>query len=216
MTQWVADDRPLGPVPRTTEAIGAAAASRAAALRVGRPPAWWGMVILVASEGTLFGVFIGTYYYLRFHTRIWPPDGIPRPAYVVPLVLVGCLAATSLPMQLASNAAHAGRLAATRLFLALALIVQTGYVAYEIHDYADQLHRVDITRDAYSSIYYTLLGADHGHVILGVLFNLWLLGKLARGLTTYRLNAVRAITFYWYFVNVLTIVVLGVLLSARA
>ena len=33
--------------------------------------------------------------------------------------------------------------------------------------------------------------------------------KLARGLTTYRANATQAIAWYWHFVNVLTIVVIG-------
>src|SRR5438105_508626 len=183
---------------------------------IGRPAAWWGMVILVASESTLFGAFIGTYYFLRFHSPHWPPDGIPKPALVVPLILLACLVATSFPMHLASKAALAGRLATTRFFVSVVLVVQAGYFAYEVHDYAGQLHRFDITRDAYSSIYYTLLGADHAHVLLGALFNLWLLGKLAHGFTTYRLNAVQAITFYVHAVNVLTIVVFGTLLSARA
>jgi heme/copper-type cytochrome/quinol oxidase subunit 3 len=187
-----------------------------AAKNVGRPAAWWGMVILVASESTLFGCFIGTYYYLRFRSATWPPGGIPEPKLVVPLVLLAVLVSTTVPMRLAANAAATGRLAATRLFVALALVVQSGYFAYEVHDFADELGRFDITRNAYSSIYYTLLGADHAHVALGILFNLWLLGKLARGFTRYRVRAVQAIAFYWYAVNVLTIVVIGTLLSARA
>jgi heme/copper-type cytochrome/quinol oxidase subunit 3 len=28
--------------------------------QVGRPSAWWGMTVLIASEATLFGTFIGT------------------------------------------------------------------------------------------------------------------------------------------------------------
>src|SRR5581483_8028171 len=32
----------------------------------------WGMAMLVASEVTLFGTFIGTYYYLRFTDLHWP------------------------------------------------------------------------------------------------------------------------------------------------
>jgi heme/copper-type cytochrome/quinol oxidase subunit 3 len=183
---------------------------------IGRPAAWWGMVILVASEATLFGAFIGTYFYLRFRTTPWPPDGVPKPALVVPLILLACLVATSFPMRAASRAARAGRLGATRFFVAVVLLVQAGYFAYEVHDFADQIHRTPITRDAYTSIYYTLLGADHAHVLLAALFNLWLLAKLARGFTTYRLNAVEAITFYVLAVNVLTIVVFGTLLSARA
>jgi len=197
MTEYVATPRTAGP-------------------RLSNSAGWWGMVILVASEATLFGAFIGTYFYLRFRTTPWPPDGIPKPALVVPLILLACLVATTVPMIFASRAAQAGRLRATRFFVAVVLLVEAGYLAYEVHDFADQIHRVDITRNAYTSIYYTLLGADHAHVLIAVLFNLWLLAKLTRGFTTYRLNAVRAIAFYVYAVNVLTIVVYGTLLSARA
>jgi heme/copper-type cytochrome/quinol oxidase subunit 3 len=104
---------------------------------------------------------------------------------IVPLVLVAVLVATSVPMQVASLAARAGRLAATRLFLFAALIVQAGYFAYEVHDYFDQLHTFDITRNAYSSIYYTLLGAD------------------------------QAIAWYWHAVNAITVAVTLTLLSAH-
>jgi len=181
---------------------------------VGRPAAWWGMWVLVASEATLFTAFIGTYFYLRFKTSPWPPDGIPEPKVVVPLILVGVLLASSVVMHLAANAARAGRLAATRLLVLLALVVQSGYFAYAVHDFADQLKVFDIGRDAYSSIYYTLLGAAHAHVAVGLLFDLWLLWKLARGLTTYRVHAVQAIAFYWLAVGVLTVAVIGTLLSA--
>lgn len=211
MADYAAD----GQVPRTTEATGSAAVSLAVSQRLGRPAAWWGMMIFVASEATLFGAFVGTYFYLRFKSPAWPPDGIPEPRVVVPVILVACLVATSVPMHLASQAAQAGRLVATRLLILAALVVQCGYLAYEVHDFRDQLHAFDITRDAYSSIYYTLLGADHAHVFVGVLFNFWLLWKLARGLTTYRVNAVQAVAWYWHAVNVITVVVLLTLLSAR-
>ena len=198
-----------------TEYVSAVGVRRTVATRVGPPAAWWGMVILIASEGMLFAAFVGTYYYLRFTAPAWPPDGIDPPKVLVPAILVACLVATSIPMRAAWLAARAGRVAATRLFVLCALVVQCGYFAYELHDFGDQLNKVAITRDAYSSIYYTLLGADHAHVALGILFNLWLLGKLARGLTIYRVNAVQAIALYWYAVNVITIVVIATLLSAR-
>jgi len=179
----------------------------------GRPTAWWGMLIFVASEATLFGAFVGTYFYLRFKNPAWPPDGLPEPKVVVPLVMTAVLLSTSIPMQLASSAAQAGRLAATRSWILLALVVQAGYFAYQVHDFADQLRDFDISHNAYSSIYYTLLGADHAHVALGLLFNLWLLWKLARGLTRYRVHATQAIVLYWHAVNVLTLVVTLTLLS---
>jgi heme/copper-type cytochrome/quinol oxidase subunit 3 len=215
VSDYIAGGRALGSVPRTTDATDGAGVVRAVAQRTGRPTAWWGMLILVTSEAMLFAAFIGTYYYLRFETAVWPPDGIPEPRVIVPIVLAVVLALSAVPVHIASTAAQTGRLASARLYLVLALVVQCGYIAYEIHDFRDQLRSFDVTRDAYSSIYFTLLGADHAHVILGILFSLWLLWKLARGLTTYRANAAMAIALYWGFVAVLTLVVTGTLVSAR-
>ena len=169
--------------------------------------AWWGMAMFIAAEATLFGVMVATYFYLRFKNLQWPPHGIPDPKLALPLVLLGVLIATSVPMQLALRAAHARRLGAARLFLFVAMIVQAGYFAMQVHEYAGDLQRFTPAEHAYGSIYYTLLGADHAHVALGLLLNLWLLGKLARGLTRYRLNALSAITFYWHAVIAITIVV---------
>jgi len=180
------------------------------------PAAVFGMLVLIASESMLFAAFIASYFYLRFHNVHWPPAGVPKPALVVPIVMLGVLVTTSVPMQLASRAVLAGRLAATRAFLAAALFVQAGYFAYEVVDFRDQLHRFDASAGSYGSIYYTLLGADHAHVALGILFDLWLLGKLARGLTRYRAHATQAVTWYWHAVNLITVAVVGTLLSARA
>ena len=60
-----------------------------------------------------------------------------------------------------------------------------------------------------------LLGADHAHVAIGVLLTAWVVWKLLRGLTMYRLNATQVVAVYWYAVNVLTLIVLGVLLSVK-
>ena len=215
MTDYVAGGRRIRDVPHTTGANGAAAVRLAVDRRYGRPAAFWGMLILIASEATLFGCFIGTYYYLRFTHDAWPLAGDPRPKVVVPLILAGVLALTTVPMHLAWRSARVARLGAERAFLLVALVVQCGYLAYEVHDFRDQLDRMPITRDAYSSIYYTLLGAAHAHVVVGILFVVWLLWKLAFGLTTYRVNATHAITWYWHFVNALSVIVLLVLLSVR-
>lgn len=214
MTDYIAGGVPEGMVPRTTDARNAREVVALVPRRRQPSVALWGMAMFLASETMLFGSMIAAYYYLRFNTLTWPPPGDPKPEVVIPLVLVGILATTSLPMQLAAFAARRGRLAATRLYLVWALVIQIGYLVYEVHDYARQVHADPIQRNAYTSIYFTLLGADHGHVVIGILFVLWLLWKLMRGLTMYRLNAVQVITFYWHAVNFITLVVIGVLLSA--
>ncbi len=168
----------------------------------------WGIAMVIASEATLMGCFIATFWYLRLRVAHWPTAGIPEPRVVVPLALAGVLLATSIPIQLAARAVRAGRAAATRAFILLALIVQTGYLAYEVNDYRDQLHTFAVTRDAYSSIYYVLLGADHAHVFVGMLLSVWLLFKL-------RPNATVAVTRYWHFVNVMTVFVIGTLAAVN-
>jgi heme/copper-type cytochrome/quinol oxidase subunit 3 len=214
VADYVAGGVPESLVPRTTEARNAAETMVMAGRRRGPSVAFWGMAMVIASEATLFGTFIGSYYYLRFSSPHWPPPHTPEPRVVVPLVLAGILATSSLPMLLAARAARRARLSAARFMLVWALVVQCGYLVYEIHDYVDQLHRSTPQDNAYGSIYYTLLGADHAHVAIGIVLVVWLLWKLARGLTMYRLNAVQVVSFYWHAVNLLTLIVIGVLTSA--
>ena len=185
----------------------------AASRSTGRSVAWWGMAMFVASETALFGMVIGSYFYIRFKNVDWPPHGIAEPKVVVPLVLLAVLLTTSAPMQLAVAAGRAGRVGAARRLVLLALVVQSGYFAMEVHDYFDDLAWFTPQDHAYGSIYFTLLGADHAHVALGLLLDLWLLGKLVRGLTAYRLNALTAVAFYWHAVNVITLAVTLTILS---
>ena len=194
-------------VTRSAEATTPRAVALVAERRVARPNGWWGMAVFVATEATLFGTMIGTYFYLRFRTVHWPPAGVPEPKVVVPLVLAGVLVLTSVVMQLAFASALRARLGLARLALLLALIVQSGYLAMQIHLFLGDLDKFSPNATAYASIYFTLVGAHHFHVLVGIFLNAWLLLRFAGGLTNYRLVALQATTFYWHFVNVLAVVV---------
>jgi heme/copper-type cytochrome/quinol oxidase subunit 3 len=182
--------------------------------RSASPNGWWGMVAFVATESTLFGVLFGTYAYLRFQTAQWPPDGIPEPRLALPIVLALGLAATSVPMALAYAAARRGLARRASGLILFSLAVQSAYFGVQVHEFASDMERFTPQQHAYASIYYTLLGAGHAHVAVGLLLNVWLLLRLSTGLTRYRLVAVRTIAFYWHAVNVLTLLVTACLLSA--
>lgn len=171
------------------------------------------MAIFVAAEATLFGALLGTYFYLRFKAIQWPPPGIDAPEVALPLILTAVLVATSLPMQVALRAARAGRLAATLLGLAVALSVQGAYFGVQMHLFLADLDKFSPAESAYGSTYFTLLGAHHAHVAAGLLLNLWLLLRLASGITRYRLTGLWATTFYWHFVNALAVLVVLTQLS---
>jgi heme/copper-type cytochrome/quinol oxidase subunit 3 len=181
--------------------------------REAKPNGWWGIALFVATEATLFGTLIGSYFYLRFNNLQWPPPGVPEPKVTVPLVLTAVLLTTSLPLQAAVSAARAARRRRAWWLIAVALVVQTGYFAMQVHLFAGDVAKVRPQGSSYASIYITLVGADHAHVFVGLLLDLWLLVRLATRLTTYRLVALRSVAFYWHFVNVLTVAVVLTQLS---
>jgi cytochrome c oxidase subunit 3/cytochrome c oxidase subunit I+III len=173
------------------------------------------MAVFVATEATLFGTLVGTYFFLRFDSAKWPPPGVPEPKLTLPIVLTGVLVATSIPVQLAVRAASRGRLGAARTALLLAAVVQAGYLAMQLHLFVHDSHEFPPSGSAYSSIYFTMLGAHDLHVLVGILLSLFILLRTASGLTEYRMTGLRATAFYWHFVNALAIAVVLTQLSPR-
>ena len=120
--------------------------------------------------------------------------------------------ATSAPLALAARTARrrgAGPLMAP---IALALVVQVAYLAFQAHLYADDLDRFSASGSAYGSIYFTLLAIHHAHVGVGVLLDCWLIARLRGGLTEYRRGAVLAVALYWYFVGLVGLAVTATIL----
>ena len=191
----------------------AADPARAERKRVARPNGWWGMAVFVTMEATLFGTILGTYFYLRLRQDEWPPPGIAPPAITVPLILTAVLVATSLPVQLSFSFARVRRIRLAWWLLAVATLVQTGYLAMQIHLFIEDLDKFSPEGSAYASIYFTMLGAHHAHVFVGILLEAFLLARLLGGLTTYRLVGLQSTVFYWHFVNALAVVVVLTQLS---
>lgn len=178
-----------------------------------KPNGWWGMVVFVATEVTLFATLIGSYFNLRFKTPEWPPPGVPDPKVALPLILMAALVATSAPVQLGSMLARRGRAGGAQLALLTAIAVQIAYFAFQIHLFADDLSHFSPHDSAYGSIYFTLIGTHHLHVLLGILLEVWLFLRLFGGVTRYREVGLRATAFYWHAVNVLAVAVTIVQLS---
>jgi len=173
------------------------------------------MALFVATEATLFGTIFGTYVYLRSQSIEWPPPGTPEPKALWPLLLTASLVATSFPLRGALRSVRAGHAGRARAATLLALLVQTGYLAAQLTLFAHDLDLFPPDTSAYASIYFTMLGAHAAHVAAGILLELWLLVRLAGGLTRYRLVAVQVTVFYWVCVNVLAAITLAVQLSPR-
>jgi len=203
-----------GVIPRSSEATTAGAVALVARRRVAQPNGWWGMALFVASEATLFGTLIATYFYLDFNAPRWPPAGIKAPSVVLPLIATAVLVSTTVPMFLSVRAARAGYAGLAARFVGAALLVQCIYLAGQILLFRHDLNDFRPDQSAYASIYFTMLAAHHAHVLLGILLNGWVAARIGiGGLTTYRLTAVRCVALYWYVVNALAVLVVLTQLS---
>jgi heme/copper-type cytochrome/quinol oxidase subunit 3 len=203
-----------GEVTRSVAADTAAAAAAVDRRRQSQPSGWWGMVLFLCSEVTLFGMILATYFYLDFSEGKWPPAGIKPPSIVLPLVATGFLVLTSIPMWSSVRAARAGIRGGVIAALALALVMQCVYLAAQILLFRHDLLDFSPQATAYGSIYFTMLAAHHAHVLLGILLNAVVLWKvITRGLNNYWLIGVRGVGLYWHVVNVVAIFVVFTQLS---
>jgi cytochrome c oxidase subunit III len=207
-------DASAGEVPRSAQASSSAAAATVDRGRRAQPSGWWGMVLFVCSEATLFGTLIGSYFYLDFGTRRWPPAPIKAPEIAGPAIATAVLVTTVPLVALAASAARRGRRESAMRWIAVALIVQAAYLAAQVLLIRHDLRQFTPQGSAYASIYFTLLFAHHAHVLFGLLLNGVVLYKVARhGLTNYWLIGVRGLALYWYVVAGLAVVVLFTILS---
>jgi heme/copper-type cytochrome/quinol oxidase subunit 3 len=195
------------------EATTAAAAARVAHARRALPNGWWAAALFVCTETALFGTVIASYFYLRLKATQWPPPGVPQPHVALPVALTVALVVTSVPLVAAVRAAAHGRAgAAVRLVLAAA-VVQAAYLGVQIHEFSSDLQKFDPRDSAYGSAYFTTLALHHAHVAVGLLLELWILARLARGMTNYRFVGLRVVALYWHFVNLIGIAVTFTVIS---
>jgi cytochrome c oxidase subunit III len=193
---------------RAALARGADAAAQLAATRKAQPSGLWGMALFLCAETMLFVGVIGSYFYLDFRVKQWPPAGVKLPQVFDPSLLTAVLVLTSVPMALAARRARAGRPRATVGLITLAAFIQSGYLAFQLHQLLAELRMLHPQSSAYASAYFTLLGLHHAHVLLGLLLDLGLLCWLRRGLSDYRITGVRAVAIYWHVINVIAVAVL--------
>jgi len=173
-----------------------------------------GVLVFAATEATLFGTLIATYFYLRLNADRWPPEGVEEPTVALPIAITAALVLTTAPVLLAAVAAARGRRASAWLLVLGAALIQAGYLAWQIVLYFDDLSKFGPDETTYGSIYFTLLGTHHIHVAIGLLLDLWVLVRLAAGLTPYRVSTVRVVAIYWVLVNAIAVLVTATQVSA--
>ena len=177
--------------------------------------AFWGMVTLIATEMMVFVILLGSYFFLRASSPHWPPGGIPAPELRLSVPFSFVLWGSSIPVVYAEAAIRRDHQRGLRIGLLVSALMGLAFVGYTIVDFRD-LH-FGWRTNAYSSMFYTIVGLHALHVVIGLAMNGLVQIKAWQGkFTSHRHTTVEVFGLYWHFVDAVWILVFGSLFLSEA
>jgi heme/copper-type cytochrome/quinol oxidase subunit 3 len=159
---------------------------------------WWGQFGLMLIEGTMFAIFIATYFFLRTRDTDWPP-GFSLPALKWGTINLAILILSAIPNQWLKKKSEQGQLGAVRLGLILMTLI--GIVNCAIR--ALEFPSLNCVWDgnAYGSATWTLLGFHTFHLVTDTCDTLILtLVMFFTPIEGRRFEDVSVNSVYWYFI----------------
>jgi cytochrome c oxidase subunit I+III len=171
------------------------------------------MVWVIATEAAFFAYLLFSYFYLASMTNgAWPPAGPPELRLALPNTFI--LLLSSAAMVVADRAMRGG--ARGRLRLALVATLALGIVFLCVQAVEFSHKPFGPGRDAYGSLFFTILGFHGAHVLAGLVMVAfatalaWSRGDRAARVT------LRNVAMYWHFVDAVWLAVFASLyLSPR-
>jgi cytochrome c oxidase subunit 3 len=186
-----------------------------AAGRRGYPVGWWGMVVLIATEATIFLALLGSYFFLRAGSPEWPQGAIAPPELLRISLFSVLLIGSSVPLFWAESAIEHGRVGQLRIALFVSFVMGLAFLANQIMEFASL--EFSIGDNAYASIFIVTTGLHGLHVVGGLLMSVMV--QLKARLGQFRADrhlTVSVFVMYWHFVDVVWIFVFSSLyLSAH-
>jgi cytochrome c oxidase subunit 3 len=166
-----------------------------------KAPGWWGMILLIVTEASLFACLVASYFYLRAGAHVWPLGGLEKPKLLRPAIMTVILLASSAPMAWADRSIRKGNQGNLRLGLALSFILGAIFLSLQGFEYHDLTFA--ISTNAYSSVFLTITSLHGMHVIAGLLTTAYTFVRACLGhFRPGRDLAVQNTALYWHFVDI--------------
>jgi cytochrome c oxidase subunit 3 len=163
-----------------------------------RNPVWWGVLLLVAIEGTAMGLLLVSSFYLRGNLDAWRPAPVGSPAFNLAALEAALLGASYLPMMLSVRAARRERLASSRTWLIIATLLGVAMLVLRSLEIPRIAFRWD--SHAFGSVFWMTFGVHITHVLTGVLENGMMVALLFIGPVEKKHFAdIEASALLWYF-----------------
>ena len=165
-----------------------------------REPLFYGVMCLIAIEGTFFALAGFTYLYVRGNVLTWPPPSSEIQKAILPAATgFVLLLASIVPIRMVMKRARAEDRIGAWNWLAVATVLGLGALGARVAEFAALPFEWD--SHSYGSIVWVSLGLHTAHILTGTGENLLFLWILAKGplerkhFTDLDLNAM-----YWLFV----------------
>ena len=167
------------------------------------PPSWWGMVFLLACNGTLYASLIFAVFFLWLVAPGWPPAELVETGLILPLMTVIAVVGAALlsRMAVAANAGGGGALPLL-LYAAGAHVVTVGLLLFLINTALPEP-----TSHAYAATAFVTLAYTAIHSELGIVFALYGAWRIMNGFVSARRSLDLRIGKLWHDYTALTGVV---------
>jgi cytochrome c oxidase subunit 3 len=165
-----------------------------------RATGWLACLMLIVTEGSLFGYLIFSYLYLAVqNTQHWPPEGLPK----LPLGSINTLILLSSSgfVWLCERFVKRGRVRPAVISMIVAIVLGIVFVGIQLHEW--HAHPYGLTSNLYGSLYFTITGFHMAHVLVGLVVLILLCTWTALGyFEAHRHAALTIGGLYWHFVDV--------------
>jgi cytochrome c oxidase subunit I+III len=123
---------------------------------------WWGIIGMMAIEGTMFAIVLSSYFYLRTRVTDWPP-GVMPPALTYGVLNTALFVISIVPNQWTKKRAIAGDYRRTLLGLLIIAVLGIGNIALRWGEFKSLNCQWDM--NAYASILWSILGLHTVHLL---------------------------------------------------
>lgn len=123
---------------------------------------WWGMMGMIAVEGTVFVLAAAAYLFLANHARLWPPHQIP-PSLLWGTLFTVVVIVSFVPNMWLNRVAEQEKLRASQIALVVMNVFGFALVAIRYMEFAAL--NVAWSDSAYGSIVVTILGLHTVHLV---------------------------------------------------
>ncbi|MFL6278075.1 MAG: cytochrome c oxidase subunit 3 [Blastocatellia bacterium] len=165
-----------------------------------RAPLWWGNLLLIVIEATMFALTLASYFYLRKNFAQWPPPPTPLPDLLLPTINLVIILVSLVPaIRVHLLAVNEGSQSQIQLALAIEAAFIVAAIVLRFYEFP-ALHCL-WNSHAYGSITWAALGLHLLHLVASICETLLLLiWTLTHRLDEKHRLDLSLLAIYWYFV----------------